>query len=69
MALVREVSKFGTVGGVSFLIDLAIFNVLLAAGFETLVAKTISTTAGVDFVRPVEAQQAHGDHCRAICQW
>jgi putative flippase GtrA len=44
MALVREVSKFGTVGGVSFLIDLAIFNVLLAAGSETLVAKTISTT-------------------------
>ena len=44
LALVREVSKFGTVGGVSFLIDLAIFNVLLAAGSETLVAKTISTT-------------------------
>jgi putative flippase GtrA len=44
LALVRELSKFGTVGSVSFLIDLAIFNVLLAAGSETLVAKTISTT-------------------------
>lgn len=43
-ALVREVGKFGTVGGIAFLIDLAIFNVLLQAGFETLIAKTISTT-------------------------
>jgi putative flippase GtrA len=44
MALVHEVSKFGIVGGVSFAIDLAIFNVLLQQGSETLVAKTISTT-------------------------
>jgi putative flippase GtrA len=42
-ALVREVGKFGTVGGISFAIDLAIFNVLLHAGVETLAAKTIST--------------------------
>jgi putative flippase GtrA len=42
-ALVREVGKFGTVGGIAFLIDLAIFNVLLHAGLETLLAKTIST--------------------------
>jgi putative flippase GtrA len=42
-AIVRELGKFGTVGGISFLIDLAIFNTLLHAGFETLVAKTIST--------------------------
>ena len=42
-ALVREVSKFGTVGGISFAIDLTIFNVLLQAGVETLFAKTIST--------------------------
>jgi putative flippase GtrA len=42
-ALVRELSKFGTVGGIAFAIDLAIFNVLLQAGFETLLAKTIST--------------------------
>lgn len=42
-ALIREVGKFGTVGTVSFAVDLAIFNVLLQAGLETLIAKTIST--------------------------
>jgi putative flippase GtrA len=51
-ALVRELGKFGTVGGIAFLIDLAVFNVLLQSGFETLVAKTISTViaATVAFV-------------------
>jgi putative flippase GtrA len=42
-ALVRELSKFGTVGGIAFAIDFAIFNVLLRHGFESLLAKTIST--------------------------
>jgi putative flippase GtrA len=42
-ALVRELSKFGIVGGIAFAIDLAIFNVLLQVGAETLIAKTIST--------------------------
>jgi putative flippase GtrA len=42
-ALVRELSKFGTVGSIAFAIDLAIFNVLLQLGFESLLAKTIST--------------------------
>ncbi|GGQ41161.1 GtrA family protein [Couchioplanes azureus] len=42
-ALVRELSKFGTVGGIAFAIDLLIFNVLLQAGAETLLAKTGST--------------------------
>jgi putative flippase GtrA len=42
-ALVRELSKFGTVGGIAFAIDLTIFNVLLQLGFESLLAKTIST--------------------------
>ncbi len=41
--LVRELGKFGTVGGIAFAIDLTIFNVLLHAGSETLLAKTIST--------------------------
>jgi putative flippase GtrA len=41
--LVRELSKFGTVGGVAFAVDLLIFNVLLQLGSETLLAKTIST--------------------------
>jgi putative flippase GtrA len=43
-ALVRELGRFGIVGGTSFAIDLAIFNLLLQQGSETLVAKTISTT-------------------------
>jgi len=42
-SLAREVSKFGTVGGIAFAVDLLIFNVLLHAGSETLLAKTIST--------------------------
>ena len=41
--LARELSKFGTVGGAAFVTDLIIFNVLLHAGTETLLAKTIST--------------------------
>lgn len=47
--LVRELGKFGTVGGISFAIDVAIFNVLLDAGFETLIAKTISTVIATTF--------------------
>lgn len=42
-ALARELGKFGTVGGVAFSVDLAVFNVLLQFGSETLTAKTIST--------------------------
>ncbi|MDM4722479.1 GtrA family protein [Micromonospora sp. WMMA1363] len=42
--LVREMSKFATVGGVAFLLDFALFNVLTAAqGVEQVTAKTIST--------------------------
>jgi putative flippase GtrA len=43
LALLRELGKFGTVGGISFTIDFIIFNVLLQMGTETLVAKTIAT--------------------------
>jgi putative flippase GtrA len=42
-ALIREVGKFGTVGGIAFAIDLVIFNLLLQADLETLAAKTVST--------------------------
>lgn len=42
-ALVREVGKFGLVGGFAFGVDFLIYNVLLLAGLETLLAKTIST--------------------------
>jgi putative flippase GtrA len=48
-ALVRELGKFGTVGGISFTIDLVIFNVLLQADVETLFAKTISTVIATTF--------------------
>jgi len=47
--MLREVGKFGTVGGISFTIDLVIFNVLLQAGVETLLAKTISTVIATTF--------------------
>jgi len=49
VALVREVGKFGTVGGIAFLIDLTIYNVLLQLGLETLIAKTISTVIATTF--------------------
>jgi putative flippase GtrA len=42
-ALIREMGKFGTVGGVAFVCDLTIYNILLSTGTETLTAKTIST--------------------------
>ncbi|WP_433350792.1 GtrA family protein [Micromonospora sp. CA-111912] len=51
--LVRELSKFATVGGVAFLIDFALFNYLVnVQGLEQVTAKTISTViaASVAFV-------------------
>ncbi|WP_240669723.1 GtrA family protein [Actinoplanes solisilvae] len=48
-ALLRELSKFGTVGGIAFAIDTVIFNVLLQAGFETLIAKIVSTVIATTF--------------------
>ncbi|GIF73743.1 GtrA family protein [Asanoa siamensis] len=42
--LVKELGKFGTVGGIAFLVDLLIFNLLISgAGTPPLIAKTIST--------------------------
>jgi putative flippase GtrA len=41
--LVRELGKFGTVGAISFAVDTVIFNLMLNAGAETLVAKLVST--------------------------
>jgi putative flippase GtrA len=41
--LVRELGKFGTVGAISFAIDTVIFNLMLGAGAETLIAKLVST--------------------------
>lgn len=51
--LLRELGKFGTVGGVAFAADLAIFNALLAGPqMEKLLASTISMTiaASIAFV-------------------
>ncbi|NYH44968.1 putative flippase GtrA [Micromonospora jinlongensis] len=51
--LVREMSKFATVGGIAFLIDFALFNYLTSSrGVEELTAKTISTViaASVAFI-------------------
>ena len=41
--LVRELGRFGVVGGVAFAVDFAVFNVLLHRNVESLTAKTIST--------------------------
>ena len=48
-ALIRELSKFGTVGSIAFVIDTVIFNVLLHIGSETLAAKTASTVVAATF--------------------
>jgi putative flippase GtrA len=41
--LVRELMKFGVVGGVAFLVDIGLFNLLLHATDKPLTSKTIST--------------------------
>jgi putative flippase GtrA len=43
--LVRELVKFGVVGGVAFIVDVGLFNVLLHATDKPLTSKTISTVA------------------------
>ena len=51
--LVQELGKFGTVGFVAFLVDLALFNLFTGAGgMEVLLAKTLSTViaASIAFV-------------------
>ncbi len=50
--LIHELGKFGVVGGVAFVVDTVIFNVLLARGWEPIAAKTLSTVvaASVAFV-------------------
>lgn len=51
--LIREMSKFATVGSIAFLIDFALFNFMTTArGLEPVTAKTIATViaASVAFV-------------------
>ncbi|MBX7269149.1 GtrA family protein [Micromonospora sp. Llam7] len=48
--LIRELSKFATVGGVAFLVDFALFNYLIGPqGVEQVTAKTISTVLAASF--------------------
>lgn len=42
-ALVREIGKFGVVGGLAFVIDFVLFNLLLRTGAEPVLAKAGST--------------------------
>ena len=71
VALIRELSKFGTVGGIAFLIDFVIFNVLLNLGLETLAAKTISTVvaASVAFVGNRFWTWRHREHRNMALQY
>ena len=48
-ALIRELGKFGVVGGISFTIDLVIFNVLRGFDWEPLAAKTVGTVIATTF--------------------
>lgn len=41
--LVRELMKFGVVGGFAFVVDIGVFNLLLHATDKPLTSKTIST--------------------------
>ena len=41
--LVRELMKFGVVGGFAFLVDIGLFNLLLQATGKPLTSKTIAT--------------------------
>jgi len=41
--VIHELGKFGVVGGTAFIIDTVIFGVLLSAGMETVIAKTLAT--------------------------
>ncbi|GHJ50279.1 hypothetical protein Cs7R123_76210 [Catellatospora sp. TT07R-123] len=45
--LLRELGKFGVVGGLAFLLDFAVFNLLLSTGWlaATLVSTTVAATA------------------------
>jgi putative flippase GtrA len=42
--LVRELMKFGVVGSAAYVVDVTLFNILLASTDEPLISKAISTT-------------------------
>ncbi|MDQ1628753.1 MAG: hypothetical protein QOI54_2497 [Actinomycetota bacterium] len=41
--LIRELMKFGVVGGIAFVVDVAVFNLVLHATDKPLTSKTVST--------------------------
>jgi putative flippase GtrA len=42
-ALVKELAKFGTVGALSFAVDILVFNAMLAATDDPFLSKVVST--------------------------
>ncbi|NRQ35392.1 GtrA family protein [Nonomuraea sp. NN258] len=48
-SLVHELSKFGTIGAVAFLIDTGIYMLLLAVGWGPLTSKVLATTVSTTF--------------------
>ena len=44
-SLVRELLKFGVVGGIAFVVDVGLFNILLHVTDKPLTSKTVSTVA------------------------
>ena len=44
-SLVRELLKFGVVGGIAFVVDVGLFNILLHLTDKPLTSKTVSTVA------------------------
>ena len=41
-AIVRELMKFGVVGGLAFIVDISVFNLVLASTDKPLTSKTVS---------------------------
>ena len=50
--LVRELMKFGVVGGFAFVVDIGLFNLLLHATDKPLTSKTISTVVATTVAYP-----------------
>lgn len=69
--LVHELGKFGAVGGFAFTVDLVLYNVLLQAGVETLIAKAGSTVVAttIAFFGNRFWTWRHGEHTNMARQY